>query len=192
MIKALVRSYPDIELEKEHLMMISPDEGAMQRSMYYSSVLGLDIGMFYKRRNYSVVVNGRNPIEAHEYLGNDLRGKDAIIVDDMIASGDSLIDVALQLKEKGAKRIFNFATFGLFTEGCDKFDKAYADGIFDKIFATNLTYHTKEILSREWYCDVNMSKYVSYLVDTINQDASISSLLNPVQKIHALLDKHND
>ena len=190
MIKALVRSYPDIELEKEHLMMISPDEGAMQRSMYYSSVLGLDIGMFYKRRNYSVVVNGRNPIEAHEYLGNDLRGKDAIIVDDMIASGDSLIDVALQLKEKGAKRIFNFATFGLFTEGCDKFDKAYEEGLIDKIFTTNLIYRRPELLTKPWYGEVNMCKYVAYLIDTLNHDTTISGLLDPVKRIHTLVDKH--
>jgi ribose-phosphate pyrophosphokinase len=190
MIKALVRSYPDIELEKNHLMMISPDEGAMQRSMYYSSVLGLDIGMFYKRRNYSVVVNGRNPIEAHEYLGNDLRGKDAIIVDDMIASGDSLIDVALQLKEKGAKRIFNFATFGLFTEGCDKFDKAYEEGLIDKIFTTNLIYRRPELLTKPWYGEVNMCKYVAYLIDTLNHDTTISGLLDPVKRIHTLVDKH--
>lgn len=190
MIKALVRTCPDIELEKEHLMMISPDEGAMQRSMYYSSVLGVDIGMFYKRRNYSVVINGRNPIEAHEYLGQDLRGKDVIIVDDMIASGDSLIDVALQLKEKGAKRIFNFATFGLFTEGCDKFDKAYAEGLFDRIFTTNLTYRRPELLTKEWYTEVNMCKYVAYLIDTLNHDATISSLLDPAKRIHTLVDKH--
>ena len=190
MIKALVRTYPDIELEKDHLMMISPDEGAMQRSMYYSSVLGLDIGMFYKRRNYSVVINGRNPIEAHEYLGNDLTGKDAIIVDDMIASGDSLIDVALQLKAKGAKRIFNFATFGLFTEGCEKFDKAHADGLIDRIFTTNLTYRRPELLTRPWYTEVNMCKYVAYLIDTLNHDATISSLLDPAKRIHTLVDKH--
>ena len=170
--------------------MISPDEGAMQRSMYYSSVLGLDIGMFYKRRNYSVVINGRNPIEAHEYLGQDLRGKDVIIVDDMIASGDSLIDVALQLKEKGAKRIFNFATFGLFTEGCDKFDKAYSDGLINRIFTTNLTYRRPELLTKEWYQEVNMCKYVAYLIDTLNHDTTISSLLDPAKRIHTLVEKH--
>ena len=190
MIKALVRSYPDIELEKEHLMMISPDEGAMQRSMYYSSVLGLDIGMFYKRRNYSVVINGRNPIEAHEYLGRSVKGKDVIIVDDMIASGESLIDVALQLKEKGAKRIFNFATFGLFTEGFDKFDKAHEDGVIDKIFTTNLVYHRPGLTDKPWYCEVNMCKYVAYLIDTLNHDRTISGLLDPVKRIHSLLDKH--
>ena len=190
MIKALVRNYPDIEVEKEHLMMISPDEGAMQRSMYYSSVLGLDIGMFYKRRNYSIVINGRNPIEAHEYLGRSVKGKDVIIVDDMIASGESLIDVALQLKEKGAKRIFNFATFGLFTDGFDKFDKAYADGLIDKIFTTNLVYRRPELAEKPWYCEVNMCKYVAYLIDTLNHDRTISNLLDPVKRIHTLLDKH--
>jgi ribose-phosphate pyrophosphokinase len=190
MIKALVRNYPDIELEKDHLMMISPDEGAMQRSMYYSSVLGLDIGMFYKRRNYSIVINGRNPIEAHEYLGRSVKGKDVIIVDDMIASGESLIDVALQLKEKGAKRIFNFATFGLFTDGFEKFDKAYEDGLIDKIFTTNLVYRRPELLEKPWYCEVNMCKYVAYLIDTLNHDHTISNLLDPVKRIHTLLDKH--
>ncbi len=192
MLKALVRNVPDVKLDKENLMVVSPDEGAIGRSMYIASVLGIELGMFYKRRNYSIIIDGKNPIEAHEYLGNDLTGKDVIVVDDMISSGDSMIDVAEQLKGRGAKRVFVFATFALFCNGLEKFDKAYDEGIFDKIFATNLTYHTKEILSREWYCDVNMSKYVSYLIDTINNDASISTLLNPVQKIHALLDKHND
>ena len=192
MLKALVRNVPDVKLDKENIMVVSPDEGAIGRSMYIASVLGIELGMFYKRRNYSIIIDGKNPIEAHEYLGNDLTGKDVIVVDDMISSGDSMIDVAEQLKGRGAKRVFVFSTFALFCNGLEKFDKAFEAGIFDKIFATNLTYHTKEILSREWYCDVNMSKYVSYLIDTINNDASISTLLNPVQKIHSLLDKHND
>lgn len=190
MLKALVREYPDISLHKDDIMIISPDEGAMGRCMYYSSVLGLDIGMFYKRRDYSKVVNGRNPIVAHEYLGSDLAGKDVIIVDDMISSGDSLIDVALQLKEKGAKRIFNFATFGLFTDGLEKFDRAYEEGVFTRIFTTNLVYQTPELLQRSWYAQVNMCKYVAYIIDTLNHDATISNLLNPVQRIHKLLDKH--
>ncbi|MGM9683030.1 MAG: ribose-phosphate pyrophosphokinase [Eubacteriales bacterium] len=190
MIKALVRNVPDVTLDKDDLMIISPDEGAMARCMYYSSVLGLDIGMFYKRRNYSVVVNGRNPIEAHEYLGKDLSGKDVIIVDDMISSGESLLDVALQLKEKGAKRIFAFATFGLFTDGLSKFDKAHAEGIFDKVFTTNLVYRTPELLTRDWYVEVNMCKYVSYIIDTLNHDDTISELLNPVKRIHKLMEKH--
>lgn len=190
MLKALVREYPDISLDKEDIVIISPDEGAMGRCMYFSSVLGLDIGMFYKRRDYSKVVNGRNPIVAHEYLGSDLAGKDVIIVDDMISSGDSLIDVALQLKEKGAKRIFNFATFGLFTDGLEKFDRAYEEGVFTRIFTTNLVYQTPELLQRSWHAQVNMCKYVAYIIDTLNHDATISNLLNPVQRIHKLLDKH--
>ncbi len=192
MIKALVKKFPDISLDKEDLIMISPDEGAMGRCMYYSSVLGLDIGMFYKRRNYSVIVNGRNPIEAHEYLGSDLTGKDVIIVDDMISSGDSIIDVALQIKEKGAKRIFIFETFGLFTDGLDKFDKAYEDGLFDAIFTTNLVYRTPELLTRDWYCEVNMCKYVSYIIDTLNHDETISALLSPANRINALVERHKN
>ena len=191
MLKALVRNVPDVKLDKDSLMVVSPDEGAIGRSMYIASVIGIELGMFYKRRNYSIIVDGKNPIEAHEYLGKDLTGKDVIVVDDMISSGDSMIDVAQQLKQRGAKRVFVFSTFALFCNGLDKFDQAYKDGIFDKIFATNLTYHTQEILSREWYCDVNMCKYVSYIIDTLNKDASISDLLNPVKKIHSLLDSFN-
>ncbi len=190
MIKALVRQYPDISLDKEDLMIISPDEGAMGRCMYFSSVLGLDIGMFYKRRDYSRIVNGRNPIEAHEYLGKDLTGKDVIIVDDMISSGESLLDVAKQLKEKGAKRIFNFATFGLFTDAFDKFDQAYKDGLIDRIFTTNLVYRTPELLAKEWYVEVNMCKYVAYIIDTLNHDDTISNLLDPAKRIHKLVEKH--
>ncbi|MDY3784970.1 MAG: ribose-phosphate pyrophosphokinase [Eubacteriales bacterium] len=190
MTKALVREVPDIVIDKDHLMIISPDEGAMTRCMYYSSVLGLDIGMFYKRRDYSTIIGGKNPIIAHEYLGSDVKGKDLIIVDDIISSGDSLIDVATQLKEKGARRIFSFATFGLFTDGLEKIDKVCKESIIDMIFTTNLVYRTPELLTREWYKEVNMCKYVSYIIDNINHDASISTLLNPVTKIHALLDKH--
>ena len=190
MIKALVREYPDISIDKEDMVIISPDEGAMGRCMYFSSMMGLDIGMFYKRRNYAKIVNGRNPIEAHEYLGRDLHGKDAIIVDDMISSGDSLLDVAQQLKEKGAKRIFCFDTFGLFTDGFDKFDKAFKEGIIDRIFTTNLVYRTPELLAKEWYVEVNMCKYVAYIIDTLNHDETISNLLNPAKRIHNLLEKH--
>ena len=192
MIKALVKNVPDVSLDKDNLVIISPDEGAMGRCMYFSSVLGVDIGMFYKRRNYSIVVNGKNPIEAHEYLGRDLTGKDAIIVDDMISSGESLIDVAMQIKEKGAKRVFAFTTFGLFTDGFDKFDKAYADGIFDRIFTTNLVYRRPELHTKEWYVEVNMCKYVSYIIDTLNHDETISDLLNPVKRIHTLVEKHKN
>ncbi|MBR2371063.1 MAG: ribose-phosphate pyrophosphokinase [Clostridia bacterium] len=190
MTKALVRAVPDIKIDKDHLMIISPDEGAMSRCMYYSSVLGLDIGMFYKRRDYSTVVNGRNPIVAHEYLGSDVAGKDVIIIDDMISSGDSLMDVAKKLKLKGAKRIFTFATFGLFTDGLEKFDSFYKEGNIDKIFTTNLVYRTPELMTREWYAEVNMCKYISYIIDNLNHDASISPLLNPITKINALLERH--
>ena len=190
MLKALVRKVPDISLEKEDLVIISPDEGGMNRCMYYSSVLGLDIGMFYKRRNYSVVVDGRNPIIAHEYLGMDVKGKDVIIIDDMIASGESILDVARQLRNKGANRIFCFASFGLFTAGLERFDEAYAEGTFTNVFTTNLIYRTPELLSKEWYVEVNMCKYVSYIIDTINYDETISNLLNPVNRINNLVAKH--
>ena len=189
MLKALVRNIPDISLSHDDIMIISPDEGAMSRTMYYASVMGLDLGMFYKRRNYAVVIDGKNPIEAHEYLGKDVQGKDVIVIDDMISSGDSILDVARQLKDKGAKRIFFFVTFGLFTAGYDSFDKAYEDGIFSKCFTTNLTYHAEELLKKEWYADVNMCKYVALIIDTLNQDKSINTLLNPVRKIHNILNE---
>ena len=190
MIKALIRAVPDIVIDKENMMMISPDEGAMGRCMYYSSVLGIDIGMFYKRRNYSVIINGKNPIEAHEYLGQDLTDKDVIVVDDMISSGESLLDVCSQLKARGAKRIFTFATFGLFTDGFDKFDKAYEDGIITKIFTTNLVYRRPGLLDRPWHVNVNMCKYVSYIIDTLNYDSTISELLDPVKRINNIMAKH--
>ncbi len=189
MLKALVRNIPDISLSHDDIMIISPDEGAMSRTMYYASVMGLDLGMFYKRRNYAVVIDGKNPIEAHEYLGKDVQGKDVIVIDDMISSGDSILDVARQLKDKGAKRIFFFVTFGLFTAGYEAFDKAYEDGIFSKCFTTNLTYHAEELLKKEWYADVNMCKYVALIIDTLNQDKSINTLLNPVRKIHNILNE---
>ena len=189
MLKALVRNIPDISLSHDDIMIISPDEGAMSRTMYYASVMGLDLGMFYKRRNYAVVIDGKNPIEAHEYLGKDVQGKDVIVIDDMISSGDSILDVARQLKDKGAKHIFFFVTFGLFTAGYEAFDKAYEDGIFSKCFTTNLTYHPDGLLKKEWYADVNMCKYVALIIDTLNQDKSINTLLNPVRKIHNILNE---
>ena len=189
MLKALVREFPDITFDKDTLMIVSPDEGAMSRSMYYSSVLGLELGMFYKRRNYTIVIDGRNPIEAHEFLGRSVEGKDIIVVDDMIATGESTLDIAEQLKEKGARRVFIFATFGLFTAGCDKIDAAYEKGLLDKIFTTNLNYRPQSIIDRPWYAEVNMCKYVSYIIDTLNSDSSISDLLNPVGRIHALVDR---
>ena len=191
MIKALLREYPDLDIDPESTMIISPDEGGMGKCMYYSSVLGIDLGMFYKRRDYSIIVNGKNPIVAHEYLGRDVEGKDVIIVDDMISSGESILDVAKQLKGKGAKRIFVFSTFGLFCNGLETIDKAYAEGVFTRIFTTNLVYRTPELLEREWYSEVNMCKYVAYIIDTLNHDQTISHLLDQSKKIHAVLNKHN-
>ncbi len=190
MIKALLRSTPDIKLDPEHTMIVSPDEGGMGRCIYYSSVLGLDLGMFYKRRDYSTVIDGRNPIVAHEFLGKDVTGMDLILVDDMISSGESMLDIAAKLKEKGANRIFIFSTFGLFVNGLEKFDEYYENGLIDKIFTTNLIYNTPELLAREWYCNVNMSKYIALLVDTLNCDNSISKLLDPADKIHSVVAKH--
>lgn len=190
MIKALLKTYDDIKLDRDHTMIVSPDEGGMGRCIYYSSVLGLELGMFYKRRNYSVIVNGRNPIEAHEFLGNDIKGKDLILVDDMISSGDSMLDIAAKLKEMGAGRIFVFSTFGLFVEGLEKFDDYYKRGLIDKIFTTNLIYQSDELLSREWYCSVNMSKYIALIVDTLNNDNSISGLLDPADRIKKVVSKY--
>lgn len=187
MIKALIRAVPDIELDSKSLMLISPDEGGMQRCMYYSSVLGLELGMFYKRRDYTVVKEGRNPIVAHKYLGKPVRGKDVIIVDDMISSGDSMFDIAKQLKDKGAKRIFMFATFGLFCNGLQRFDEAYEKGQINRIFTTNLIYRTPQLLQKEWYTEVNMCKYVAYIIDTLNHDNTISKLLNPSERIETFI-----
>ncbi len=189
MIKTMVRTIPDLTIDRNHMNIISPDEGGMARCIYYSSVLGLDLGMFYKRRDYSVIINGRNPIVAHQYLGDNIEGKDVIIVDDMISSGDSVLDIANKLKAMKARRIFICATFGLFVEGFDAFDKAYAEGKIDKLFTTNLTYRQPELLERPWYQEVDMSKYIAYIVDTLNHDCSVSQLLNPAQKIHDLLER---
>ena len=190
MIKALVHAFPDITFDKEQIVIVSPDEGGMAKCVYYSSMLGIDLGMFYKRRNYSVIVNGKNPIEAHEYLGRDLTGKDVIIIDDMISSGDSIIDVSQQLKAKGANRIFVFATFGLFCNGLEVMDKAYEEGLITKIFTTNLIYRTPELLAREWYCEVNMCKYMALLIDTLNHDQTISGLLDSSGRIHKFLEEN--
>ena len=192
MIKALSKAAPDVQFNKTETIVISPDEGGMGRCMYYSSVLQLDLGMFYKRRDYSRIENGKNPIVAHEYLGREVAGKDVIIVDDMISSGESIIDVATKLKNKGAKRIFVFSSFGLFVNGLEVFDKAYAEGIFDKIFTTNLIYRDPGLESRDWHYEVDMSKYVSLLIDTLNHDETISHLLNPVTKIQNLIAKKDN
>ena len=191
MIKAMIRAVPDVVIDKDHMVMISPDEGAMGRCINYSASLGIDVGMFYKRRDYSTIVNGKNPILEHKYLGQDLEGKDVIIVDDMISSGGSLLDVATQLKRVyKAKRVFNFATFGLFTDGTEIFDQAYNEGIIDKIFTTNLVYCNPEIKKKPWYVEVNMCKYAAYIIDTLNHDNTISELLKPDERISTLLEKH--
>ena len=190
MIKALLRAVPDIKLDREHTMIVSPDEGGMGRCIYYSSILGLELGMFYKRRNYSIIVNGKNPIEAHEFLGADVKGKDLILVDDMISSGESMLDIAARLKERGANRIFIFSTFGLFVEGYEKFDEYYENGYIDKIFTTNLIYNEPELLTKPWYSNVNMSKYIALLVDTLNYDNSISKLLDPADRIKKVVDEY--
>ena len=189
MIKALTRAVPDIKFDKESTIVISPDEGGMHRCMYYSSVLGLDLGMYYKRRNYSIIIDGKNPIEAHEYLGRDVKGMDVMIVDDMISSGESALDIATKLKAQGAKRVFIFTAFGLFVNGLKAFDEAYANGSIDKIFTTNLVYRTPELREREWYCEVDMTKYISLLINTLNHDDTISSLLVPVTRIKNLMKK---
>lgn len=188
-LKAMCRTIEDFNIDKEKLMIISPDEGALNRSMYYSSVLGVNLGMFYKRRDYSTVINGRNPIVAHEFLGESVEGKDLIIVDDMIASGDSVMDIAKKLKEKGAKRVFVATTFGLFTAGLEVFDKAYEEGYIERIFTTNLIYRRPDLAEREWYTEVDMAKFIAYFIDTLNHDQSVSGLLNPVHRINNLLDK---
>lgn len=191
-LKALFKYVNDFKMDKDHFMVVSPDEGALNRNMYYSSVLGVDLGMFYKRRDYSQVVNGRNPIVAHEYLGNSVEGKDVFIADDIISSGESMLDIAIELKKRNAKRIFAYATYPIFTNGLEAFDKAYADGKIDYVFGTNLSYRTPELLSREWFCEVDVSKYLSYLIMALNHDMSISKVIDPHQKIRALLEKHKN
>lgn len=192
MIKALVNNVEDLNVDKDHLMIISPDEGALHRCIYFATQLGVNLGMFYKRRDYTKIVNGRNPIVAHEFLGTNVEGKDVIIIDDMISSGESMIDVASELKKRGASRVFCATTFGLFTNGFDKFDEAYEKGIIDKILTTNLVYQPDELLSKPWYINVDMSKYMALLIDTLNHDSSISDLLNPVDRIQKRVKEYNE
>ena len=189
-LKALVKNVPDFKLDNDHLMIISPDEGAMSRAVYFSNILGVDMGMFYKRRDYSKIVDGRNPIVAHEFLGASVEGKDVLIIDDMISSGDSMIDVATELKKRKANRICVVATFGLFTNGLEKFDKAYENGIIYRLVTTNLTYQDAELLAKPYYINCDMSKYIAYIIDTLNHDVSISDLLDPYDRIHRLIDKY--
>lgn len=191
-IKYLLLNVDDLHIDSEHMMVISPDEGGMGRAVYFANVLGLDMGMFYKRRDYTKIVNGRNPIVAHEFLGTNVEGKDVIIIDDMISSGESMIDVASELKKRGASRVFCATTFGLFTNGFKKFDEAYENGIIDRILTTNLVYQPTELLSKPWYINVDMSKYMALLIDTLNHDSSISNLLSPVERIQQRVKEYNE
>ena len=189
-IKALLRSTDDLEIDKNHMMVISPDEGAMNRAIYFASVLGVDVGMFYKRRDYTTIVNGRNPIVAHEFLGDSVEGKDVIIIDDMISSGESMLDVARELKSRKARRVFALATFGLFTNGLESFDKAKEEGLIEKVITTNVTYQSPELLSRDWYESSDLSKYIALLIDRLNHDTSISDILDPTEKIQARIQEY--
>ena len=191
-IKGLLGHVRDLRIDADHMMIISPDEGGMSRAIYFANVLGLDMGMFYKRRDYTRIVDGRNPIIAHEFLGTSVEGKDMVIVDDMISSGDSVLEVAAELKNRKAGNIFVFSTFGLFTSGLDKFDKAYESGIIDRVLTTNLIYQTPELLEREWYINCDMSKYVAYIIDTLNHDSSISDLLNPNERIQNIVARYKN
>ena len=191
-IKGLLRTVDDLQIDSQHMMAISPDEGGTNRAVYLANVLGLDMGMFYKRRDYTRIVDGRNPIVAHEFLGSSVEGKDVIIIDDMISSGDSIIDVATELKKRKAKRIYAAATFGLFTNGLDKFDKAYDAGIINGILTTNLIYQTPELLSRPYYINCDMSKYIALIIDTLNHDGSISSILSPNARIQNVVQKYKN
>ena len=191
-IKSLLGTVKDLQIDSDHMMAISPDEGGTHRAIYLANVLGLDMGMFYKRRDYTRIVNGRNPIVAHEFLGSSVEGKDVIIIDDMISSGDSIIEVAKELKRRKDNRIFAAATFGLFTNGMDRFDKAYEDGLIHGILTTNLIYRTPELLSKPYYIDCDMSKYIALLIDTLNHDGSISTLLSPNERIQHVLQVYKN
>ncbi|MBR3796033.1 MAG: ribose-phosphate pyrophosphokinase [Clostridia bacterium] len=192
MLKAMTHTYADLKMDKDHMMVVSPDEGAIGRNIYYSSALGVDLGMFYKRRDYTRVVNGRNPIVAHEYMGDTVEGKDVFVADDIIASGDSILDLAYNLKKRGAKRVFAGATFAFFTSGLDAFNKAYEEGVIDHVFATNLTYATPEVLSAPWFTQADMSKYMAFVIATLNHDQSISYLLDPWKRIEKLLKDYRE
>lgn len=188
-IKALLRAEPELSMDKEHLMIVSPDEGAMHRAVYFSNVLGVDMGMFYKRRDYSTIINGKNPIVAHEFLGTNIRGKNVIIIDDMISSGESMLDVAKQIKEKGAAKVFVCSTFGLFTDGFSKFDEYYKNGYIDRVITTNLTYLPPETADKPYFVVADMSKFIALIIDSFNHDITMSSVLNPTDKIHRLLEQ---
>lgn len=188
-LKKMKLDFPDLDYNKDKFMMVSPDEGAINRNMYYSSVLGVELGMFYKRRDYGTIVNGHNPIVAHEYMGASVEGKDIFITDDIISSGESMLDIAYELKRRNAANIYCYATYGLFTNGLEPFDKAYEEGVIKGILSTNLTYRKPELADREWFHEVNVSKYVAYLISALNGDVSVSDIIDPASKIKSLLDE---
>jgi len=188
-IKALVNSEPDLQIDRSSMMVVSPDEGGLSRNIYYANVLGLDLGMFYKRRDLTRLVNGKNPIIAHEFLGDSVEGKSVLIIDDILSSGDSIIDIVIELKKRKAARIYVGVTFALFTEGVDKFQELYERGMLNRVFSTNLTYRREELKKAPWYVEVDMSKFLALLINTLNHDCSISSLLDPTEKIHALMER---
>ena len=190
-IKGLLNAYKDLQIDSDHMLIISPDEGGMKRAVYFANVMGLDMGMFYKRRDYTKLVNGTNPIVAFEFLGSSVKGKDMVIIDDILSTGDSALEVAQALQKRGARRVFFFATFGLFTRGLEKFDDAYKNGTIDKVFTTNLTYQPKELLEKPWHYSCDMSKYIAYLIDTLNHDSSISKLIDPAERIFNVLERYN-
>ena len=191
-IKGICKHIKDLQIDSDHMMIISPDEGGTSRAIYFANMLGLDMGMFYKRRDYTKIVNGRNPIVAHEFLGSSVEGKDVLIIDDMISSGESMLDVAKELKRRKARKVFICATFGLFTGGLAKFDQYYQDGLIDRILTTNLVYQTPDLLSRPYYIDVDMSKYIALIIDNLNHDASLSDLLTPTKRINKLLERYKE
>jgi len=188
-LKALFNNKPDIKPDRDHLMVVSPDEGAMSRNMFYASILGVDLGMFYKRRDYATIINGRNPIVAHEYLGNSVEGKDVFIADDIISSGESMLDIAYELKKRKARNIYAYATYAIFTNGLEKFDKAYEEGVIAGVLGTNLTYRTEALKSREWFYEVDVSKYIAYFIAALNHDVSVSTIIDPRKKIENLLKR---
>ena len=191
-IKSLLKAEKNLQIDSDHMMVISPDEGGMKRAIFFANVLGLDMGMFYKRRDYTQIINGRNPIAAHEFLGTDIEGKDVVIIDDMISSGESMLDVAKELKRRKARKVFIFSTFGLFTNGLSKFDEYYENGLIDRIFTTNLVYQTPELLTKPYYTSVDMSKYIALIIDNLNHDDSLSELLNPTRRINRVLEKYRN
>ena len=190
-IKAMLHEIPDLQIDKEHMMMVSPDEGGIHRNLYYSTLFGIDLGIFIKRRDYSTIVNGRNPIVSHEFIGDDVEGKDILVFDDMLSSGDSMLDIAAELKRRKARRIFAAVTYALFTDGIGEFQKCYEQGMIDKIFATNLTYRRPELLEAPWFVEVDMSKYIAKLIDALNYDESLGALVNPAQRIMNLIYRRN-